>query len=201
MVAYLKRHQAHTMCKRSAGHSVTPADIDHLEIQELTDEDYDQVARIFRASFKEDTYPMEDLKTSWDYRSPPDSLGFFVGPHMIGFVLASFHKKNGSNMYIDYIALDTSYRGMGLGSRLMSRLIEKCYKEGGSIHLYPERGSLHAWYERFGFYKTAKNYFVFHSHGTRRQRVAHTALGLEPSAQMVRPQQTVSQWPCIDHMG
>lgn len=169
------------MCKRG---SVLPLSascvdgMDQLEIEELTDEDYDDVKRIFRASFKEETYPMEDLETSWDYRSPPDSLGFFVGRRMIGFVIASFHKKNGPNMYIDYIALDTSFRGMGIGSKLMSTLIEKCYKEGGSIHLYPERSSLHSWYERHGFYKSSKNYFVFHSYGTRQQRMAHAALGL-----------------------
>ena len=159
------------MCKTSCARK-------NMEIVELSDDDYYEVKRIFRISFKEETYPIEDLETSWDYRSPADSVGFFMGGKMIGFVLASFHKKNGSNMYIDYIALDPSFRGMGIGSRLMSRLIEKCYKEGGSIHLYPERGSLHAWYERFGFYKTAKNYFVFHSYGTRRQSAAHATLGL-----------------------
>ena len=129
-----------------------------MDFVELDDSHYECVKGVFKAAFDQERYPEDDLKVSWDYRSHENSFGFMIKGKLFGFVLASFHKKNGKNMYIDYI--------------------KKCYKEGGSIHLYPERQSLHAWYERYGFYKTTKNYLTFHSYGTRRQSPAHSRLGL-----------------------
>ena len=150
-----------------------------MDFVELDDSHYECVKGVFKAAFDQEKYPEDDLKVSWDYRSHENSFGFLLKGKLFGFVLASFHKKNGKNMYIDYIALAPEFRGNGLGSSLMTLLIKKCYKEGGSLHLFPERQSLHAWYERYGFYKTTKNYLTFHSYGTRRQSPAHSRLGLK----------------------
>lgn len=149
-----------------------------VRIRQLTNANLADVKVLFRKAFAEETYPDEDLEVSWIERSNPDSYGFFHEGRLIGFVIASFHVKNKSNMYIDYLALDPEFRGNGLGSVLLKQLLEKCYKKNGSIHLYPERPELLNWYTRHGFRLTNKNYYVFHSYNTRKQHVYHKALGL-----------------------
>jgi ribosomal protein S18 acetylase RimI-like enzyme len=152
-----------------------------VRIRPLTAANYAVVKILFRKAFNEETYPYEDLETSWIERSHPDSFGFFSqqdGDKMIGFVIGSYHSQNGSNLYIDYLALDPEFRGNGIGSVLLRRLVEKCYRKGGSIHLYPEREELHNWYKRNGFYESSKNYYVFHSYSTRKQHAIHKSLGL-----------------------
>lgn len=149
-----------------------------LRIRQLTNAHFTDVKILFRKAFSSDMYPYEDLETSWIERSKPDSLGFFEKDKLAGFVIASYHVQNKSNMYIDYLALDPEFRGSGLGSDLLKRLLENCYKKNGSVHLYPERPELLNWYTRHGFSKTHKNYYVFHSYNTRKQHVYHKALGL-----------------------
>jgi ribosomal protein S18 acetylase RimI-like enzyme len=149
-----------------------------LRIRQLTNTHFADVKVLFRKAFAEGTYPDEHLELSWIERSNPDSFGFFHEGRLIGFVIASFHVHNGSNMYIDYLALDPEFRGHGVGSALLKRLLEKCYKKNGSLHLYPERSELVNWYTRHGFSETNKNYYVFHSYNTRKQHVYHKALGL-----------------------
>lgn len=149
-----------------------------VRIRQLTNAHLDDVKILFRKAFAEETYPYEDLEISWIERSTANSFGFFNNDRLIGFAIASFHRKNGSSMYIDYLALDPEFRGNGVGSVLLKKLLEKCYKNNGSIHLYPERPELLGWYTRHGFSLTNKNYYVFHSYNTRRQHVYHKALGL-----------------------
>jgi ribosomal protein S18 acetylase RimI-like enzyme len=156
-----------------------------LRLRQLTPAHYATVKIIFRNAFHEGPYPDEALETSWIERSHPDSFGFFCKQggeeKMIGFVIASYHSHNGSNLYIDYLALNPEFRGNGVGSALLRRLVEKCYRKGGSIHLYPEREELHDWYKRNGFYESSRNYYVFHSYSTRKQHAIHKNLGLYPN--------------------
>jgi ribosomal protein S18 acetylase RimI-like enzyme len=149
-----------------------------LRIRQLTNANFAAVKVLFRKAFAEEIYPYEDLDQSWIERSKPDSFGFFYQGNLIGFVIASYHVRNKSNMYIDYLALDPEFRGNGIGSFLLKLLIGKCYKKNGSMHLYPEREELLSWYTRHGFCETSKNYFVFHSYGTRKQHAIHKSLGL-----------------------
>jgi ribosomal protein S18 acetylase RimI-like enzyme len=149
-----------------------------LRIRQLTNANFSAVKVLFRKAFAEDTYPDEDLELSWIERSNPDSVGFFHEDRLIGFVIASYHVKNGPNMYINYLALDPEFRGNGIGSVLLKRLLVKCYKNNRSMHLYPERPELLNWYTRHGFCKTNNNYYVFHSYNTRKQHVYHKSLGL-----------------------
>ena len=150
----------------------------NIHIRQLTSSHYENVKDIFKKAFNTEKYPEEDLDTSWIERSHPDSFGFFHRGRLIGFVIASYHSRNGSNMYIDYLALDPEFRGNGIGSILLRRLVERRYNIRGSVHLYPERDELLSWYKRHGFNETNKNYYVFHSYGTRKQHVLHKALGL-----------------------
>jgi GNAT superfamily N-acetyltransferase len=150
-----------------------------VRIRQLTNKNLADVKVLFRKAFAAETYPEEDLEISWIERSNPDSFGFFIEGKLVGFVIASFHVQNKSSMYIDYLALDPEFRGNGVGSVLLKKLLEKCYKNNGSIHLYPERPELLNWYTRHGFRPTNNNYYVFHSYNTRRQHVYHKALGLD----------------------
>ena len=156
---------------------VSPAVNMELRIRQLNNANLADVKVLFRKAFSE-KYPDEDLEISWIERSTPDSFGFFHEGNLVGFVIASFHVQNKSSMYIDYLALDPEFRGNGVGSALLKRLLERCYKNNGSIHLYPERPELLNWYTRHGFRETNKNYYVFHSYNTRNQHRYHKALGL-----------------------
>lgn len=149
-----------------------------VRIRQLTNANLPDVKILFRKAFDEETYTEEDLEISWIERSIPNSFGFFHDQRIIGFAITSFHRKNGSNMYIDYLALDPEFRGNGVGSVLLKKLLERCYMNNGSVHLYPERPELLNWYTRHGFCKTNKNYYVFHSYNTRKQHIYHRALGL-----------------------
>jgi GNAT superfamily N-acetyltransferase len=73
-------------------------------------------------------------------------------------------------MYIDYIAIRSDYRGQGIGSVLITKLISMCYAENQSIHLYPERSEVQPWYLRHGFYETYGGFFNLHYYNTRRAR-------------------------------
>ena len=86
---------------------------------------------------------------------------------LIGFLITSYHKTSGANLYIDYIALKSEWRGQGLGSLILRDLLAQCKKERRSVHLFPERPELHPWYKSLSFRETNKGFFNFHSYETR----------------------------------
>jgi len=110
---------------------------------------------------------MEDLDISWDYRSRPDSYGIWDGDKLAGFVLASFHTRSGGSMYIDFFALDESYRGNGLGTQLVQEFLSSLVKQNGSIHLFPRNEAVAKWYMRNGFRESTNGYYVCHGYQTR----------------------------------
>jgi len=141
--------------------------------------DFIVVKEIFKKSFDQKKHPIRDLTICWNYRSKDDTVGFFTEDDtMVGFMLVSYHTRSGDSMYIDYFAILPEYRGNGTGSMILSNLIRKCYADRGSIHLRPDSSALAEWYERLGFYRSAKKYYVFHSYGTRSQLKKHKELGL-----------------------
>ena len=139
-------------------------------IKELTDNDYRAAKGIYREFFDREKFKLHHINCSWVNRSKPDSYGFFTPDNtLIGFVIASFHTRNGNNMYIDYIALDKNYRGKGMGSLLLKTLVKECYKNRQAVHLYPERPELEDWYQRHGFNESYDGVFNFHYYETRNQ--------------------------------
>lgn len=135
--------------------------------RKLTQDDYPCVKEVFKASFNTDVCPLSDLEISWKYRSVKDSQGFFEYGVLVGFYIASYHTKNGSNMYIDYTAIRPEYRGKGLGSDILISLLKEVTLNRRSIHLYPENDRVADWYSRHGFRETNKGYYCFHSYDTR----------------------------------
>ena len=135
----------------------------------LTDSHYRAVKALFKETFDPTVFTIHSLNTSWHYRCKDESFAFLdVGTRkLIGFIITSYHTRNKDNLYVDYIALDASYRGKGLGTAIIKRFLEEIKKTRRSIHLYPERPELYRWYERLGFYKTHNGYYNFHSYETR----------------------------------
>ena len=122
-------------------------------IRELVDSDFPSVKTIYHAAFPNE-HTLEDLQESWRNRSKENSYGIFYEDTLAGFVVSSFHKKSGPNLYIDYIAVDVASRGQGLGTQLLHHMIDKCSRESRGLHLFPDSFELAAWYKTFGFYET-----------------------------------------------
>jgi ribosomal protein S18 acetylase RimI-like enzyme len=134
----------------------------------LTEKHYRSVRALFKETFDPAIFTTHSLNTSWHHRSNDESFAFLdENKKFIGFIITSYHTRNKENLYVDYIALDPSCRGKGLGTVIVKEFLEEMKKHRRSIHLYPERQELHGWYERLGFYKTHGGYYNFHSYETR----------------------------------
>jgi len=135
----------------------------------LTEKHYRRVKALFKETFNPKLFTINSLNTSWHYRSKEESYAFLdpLSKKFIGFIITSYHTKNKDNLYVDYIALDFSYRGQGIGTDIIKGFLKEMKMHRRSIHLYPERKELYGWYERLGFYKTHGGYYNFHSYETR----------------------------------
>jgi ribosomal protein S18 acetylase RimI-like enzyme len=124
-----------------------------------------------------------DFENSWDGRNDETSVVILSATEgtrgmFLGFVITSYYKRNGDNLYIDYIALTNKCKGNGIGSSILASFVNKAFANRSSIHLWPDKDELVAWYERHGFSNTNDGYYNFHSYETRRQSKIHTRLGL-----------------------
>jgi ribosomal protein S18 acetylase RimI-like enzyme len=138
-------------------------------IRTLRAEDYKSIRDIYHDAFDCHNLPVKDLGTSWRNRSAPDSYGI-VSPDgdLLGFAIVSFHKKNGTNRYLDYLAVHSTLRGQDLGSKLLTHIIDICRVEKSSIHLYPVKSDrIKAWYKSHGFRDTNDGYMNLHFYETR----------------------------------
>jgi len=138
-------------------------------IHPLMTDDYASVKDIFYDSFKAPEYADKNCEESWRDRSIPDSYGIFSTKGvLLGFAIVSFHKRNGPNRYLDYLAVHSAYRGQDLGSKLLSHILNICETLGQSIHLYPVKSErIRAWYRSYGFCETAGGYMNRHFYRTR----------------------------------
>ena len=123
-----------------------------------------------------------DFEISWDGRDASSLVILDMAASrrgkFSGFVIASYHKQSGDNLYIDYIALTNKCKGNGIGSRILASFVTTAFANRSSIHLWPDKDELVAWYERHGFSNTNDGYYNFHSYETRRQAKIHKMLGL-----------------------
>jgi ribosomal protein S18 acetylase RimI-like enzyme len=138
-------------------------------IQPLQTKDYRSAKDIFHDAFDCHDLPVKDFGDSWRARSIPDSYGIFsTDGDLIGIAIVSFHKKNGTNRYLDYLAVHSAFRGRDLGSKLLCYLIDICKDQGTGIHLFPvENPRVKAWYKSHGFRETANGYYNQHFYMTR----------------------------------
>jgi len=138
-------------------------------IRPLTEKDYTSVKDIFYDTFKEPEYADKNCEESWRDRSVPDSLGIFsTKDALLGFAIVSFHKRNGPNRYLDYLAVHSAYRGQDLGSKLLGHILQICRELRQGIHLYPVASErVKAWYRSQGFRETTGGYMNQHFYPTR----------------------------------
>ena len=76
---------------------------------------------------------------------------------IVGFAISSYHRRSGGSLYIDYLALDDSIRGQGLGTDILRNFLASLE---GSVHLYPKSPELASWYSRNGFKESNGGYYV-----------------------------------------
>ena len=140
-----------------------------VAIRNLGTEDYKSVRDIFHDAFDSHNLTVKDLGVSWRNRSAPDSYGIYSSEgDLLGFAIVSFHKKNGTNRYLDYLAVHSSFRGQDLGSKLLTHIIDICRENKTSIHLYPVKSErIKAWYESHGFRDSNGVYMNLHFYDTR----------------------------------
>ena len=138
-------------------------------IRQLTLHDYKSIKDIFHDAFDCHACSVKDCGDSWRNRSIPDSYGIFsTEGDLLGFAIVSFHKKNGTNRYLDYLAVHSSFRGKDLGSQLLRYIIDICKEAGTGIHLYPVANPrIKAWYKSHGFRETSGGYMNQHFYSTR----------------------------------
>lgn len=147
------------LCKRGV------PQMDALSFRRLTSKDKALVSSVFENCFH---LPLTDLDISWEYRSKPDSFGFWKDNVLVGFALGSYHRRSGSSLYIDYFALDESVRGNGIGTQILQSFLANFE---GSIHLFPISEAIAAWYSRHGFRKSNKGYYVYHTYKLRNRNL------------------------------
>lgn len=124
-----------------------------------------------------------DFENSWDGRDDDSSIVILSATEgtrgkFLGFFISSYHKRNGDNLYIDYIAVTKECRGHGIGSKALAAYVNKAFATKSSLHLWPDKKELLGWYTKHGFTETNDGYYNFHSYETRRQAKIHKRLGL-----------------------
>lgn len=141
----------------------------------LTDNYKNRVYELFRKEWPQK--PESDFEISWEGRDA-SSIAILSRSKFVGFVISSYHPSTRDNLYIDYIALTTEYKGHGIGSKLLKNYVREAFTMKSSVHLWPDKDELLDWYERNGFRHTNDGYYNFHSYETRRQNKIHKSLGL-----------------------
>jgi len=138
-------------------------------IRALTPLHYKSVKDIFTVFYK---YGMKDdnLSYYWRHRSRNASLGIFnASGDLLGFALLINKAATPGNMYLSHIAVHPDFKGFDLGSKLLTRILERRIAVRGSVHLVPlESNKLRLWYAAHGFRFTTEDYMNFHSYGTRK---------------------------------
>jgi len=139
-------------------------------IRNLQAQDYKSAKDIFHDAFDPHALPIKDFGDSWRARSAPDSYGIFsTEGDLLGIAIVSFHKKNGTNRYLDYLAVHSIFRGQDLGTILLKYILQLCYDQKNSIHLYPVNNErIKAWYKSHGFRETSGGYMNLHFYETRK---------------------------------
>lgn len=130
----------------------------NLSIRKLTAEHTKSANDIYHSAF-DVTFPLHRL---WRYRNNDLSRGIFSKEgDLLGFALVV-------DNYVQYLAVHSSFQGLGIGSILLKSILELCMDKGISIKLSPLEDVI-GWYCRHGFYGTKDGELVFHTHNTRRQ--------------------------------
>jgi GNAT superfamily N-acetyltransferase len=141
-----------------------------MYFRQLRESDYRSMRDIFHDAFDQCRLPIVDFGFSWRARSRPHSLGLFTGPgDLVGLAIVSIHPRNGGNLYLDYSAVHSAYRGCGAGTALLQRVVAESHGARCGIHLYPLRRT-RACLKSHGFVFTTAEYMNLHPYNTRQKK-------------------------------
>jgi ribosomal protein S18 acetylase RimI-like enzyme len=138
-------------------------------IRNLTTQDYKSARDIFHDAFDIYKISIKKFGYSWRNRSVPDSYGIFsTDGDLLGIAVVLFYKENGTNRYLDWLAVHSAFRGENLGLYLLRHVINICKEAGTGIHLLPvPNDRIKAWYKSHGFRDTSGGYMNLHFYATR----------------------------------
>lgn len=138
----------------------------------LTCLDVKSARDIFEEVFHEDEW--SEFGWIWRYRSKTQSLGIYNEEgDLLGFALILHHSRK-----LKYIGICPLFQNLGLGSILLTAVLEICKENRQSLALVPANPKVEIWYRKHGFqlskyFKASDNTvwstMIYHSHNTRSQ--------------------------------
>lgn len=133
--------------------------------------EYRMAKSIFANAFTHTSFTRANIIRAWANCDRTQSLAFYStrSQEMIGFILinASYSGKS----YITYMAIGEKWRGYGLGTIVMKRIMRIYQTKGISLEVIPLMPVL-SWYQSLGFKMSHKYTYYFHRYGTRSQTKA-----------------------------
>ena len=124
-------------------------------IREMDISDYSQVIRLWsntEAMLLRDADSKENID-KYLKRNPGLSFVALNSDKIIGAILVGTDGRRG---YVQHLAVDSMYRGKGIGARLISSAVEALSKAGiDKTHLFVANENIHAqsFYEKLGWFR------------------------------------------------
>jgi ribosomal protein S18 acetylase RimI-like enzyme len=133
--------------------------------------EYRMAKSIFANAFTHTSFTRADMIRAWVNCDRTQSLAFYSSrsKEMIGFILIQTCDPGKS--YIKYLAIGEKWRGYGLGTIVMKRIMRFYQSKGISLEVIPLLPVL-SWYQSLGFKMSHKYTYYFHRYGTRSQTKA-----------------------------
>jgi glucosamine-phosphate N-acetyltransferase len=138
-----------------------------IQIQECRTEDFDGVVALLRQLWPGKPLDLVALRSVYDRALASDRQVYFCAVHqqqLVGFGSLTVKSNLWSEAFVGYVdemVVDEAYRGRGIGTQMLDRLIS-CARERGCNRIELDsafhRKDAHAFYERRGFQSRAYLY-------------------------------------------
>lgn len=140
-----------------------------MEFRPFSDiHEYRMAKSIFANAFTNTSFTRENIIRAWANCDRTQSLAFYStrSKEMIGFIL--INASNSGKSYITYLAIGEKWRGYGLGTIVMKRIMRIYQNKGITLEVIPLLPVV-SWYQSLGFKMSHKYTYYFHRYGTRSQ--------------------------------
>ncbi len=127
-------------------------------IKQLTDKNYHEVTCIFLQTFPRTDDA--DFANAWRTKECNYSLGLYYKATLVGFAITCLEAA-ATAARLWFIAVDSAHRSGGVGTQLLTSLIDACCAKGLRLILTPDNNDrVIGWYKRHGFVITKEMPFV-----------------------------------------